>query len=86
MRDTVISISLKILTKDREIASHADGVLAATLPVEDHPEIGDRYLVGAKMYEISSQRELASDAKRTTYPTFEVDESGVENAVDKLKE
>jgi 8-oxo-dGTP diphosphatase len=67
--------------------SNADGLLAATVPVGGHPDIGENYIVGARMdetyrktfYDGSSERRT-----RTLFPAVEVDESEVQEAVDAL--
>lgn len=79
----------------RKQASQADGVLAATLPVDDHPRIGDEYIVGAKVKEVVNETVYnggkrgsggTSRKTRTTYPTFEVGEKDVQNAINQLNQ
>jgi 8-oxo-dGTP diphosphatase len=79
----------------RQKASQADGVLAATLPVDNHPRIGDEYIVGAEVEEVVKETsynagKLTSGGTlretRTTYPTFEVEEVDVQDAINRLNQ
>lgn len=79
----------------RKKASNADGVLAATLPVDDHPRFGDEYIVGAEVKEVVNETVYSGGKRgsggtsrktRTTYPTFEVQEGDVQEVINRLSQ
>lgn len=73
----------------RMLASNADGVLAATLPVEDHPDLGETYVVGAridKTYKNTLYDGSTEKKTKTSYPVIEVEEPDVQDTVDEISE
>lgn len=66
-------------------ASNADGALAATLPVGNHPALGDKFVVGARFddtYKTTLYDGSTEKHHKMEFPVIEVESSEVDEAID----